>query len=423
MIRSVVGTIGTRVLVQGMNLLVFMLAGHRLGAEGLGAISLIVLGITIVVLLNNVVGGGALVYLAPRTPLPDLLRPAYLWAVITTGAAALILYLIPLVPVEFRWHVLALAALQSIYTIHVNILLGWQRIAVHNAIQVARVALLILVFAGLMFGTPEADVMAYVEASYVAFVATLLLSAWAVHAYRVAPVLGQDRPVLSVMFRQGGAGQAANLLQLLNYRFAYYLIEHFLSVAALGIYSVGNQLAESAWIAPRSLGTVLFARVSNTGERSEQHRITLLACKVAVVLALGVLLVLFLLPEPVYQWFFGPEVVGISPLLLLLAPGIVAMAASQAFSHYFGGAAKAEHNAIGSGLGLVVTVLVGYYLVQAHGLHGAAITASLAYVVNALYQAVVFLRGSAFGMRDLLPGREDVRLLRRVWQKLDINRG
>ena len=37
-----------------------MVAGHRLGAVGLGDISLVVLGITIVMLVNNPVGGGAL---------------------------------------------------------------------------------------------------------------------------------------------------------------------------------------------------------------------------------------------------------------------------------------------------------------------------------------------------------------------------
>ena len=86
MIRPVVGTIFTRVFVQAMNLLVIMLAGHALGAEGLGAISLIVLAITIVVLINNVVGGGALVYLAPRAPLARLLRTAYGWAIGHGGA-------------------------------------------------------------------------------------------------------------------------------------------------------------------------------------------------------------------------------------------------------------------------------------------------------------------------------------------------
>ena len=44
MIRSIVGTVGTRVAVTLLNLGVVMAAGHALGAAGVGTISLIVLG-------------------------------------------------------------------------------------------------------------------------------------------------------------------------------------------------------------------------------------------------------------------------------------------------------------------------------------------------------------------------------------------
>ncbi|MBL0046217.1 MAG: hypothetical protein IPP33_18035 [Flavobacteriales bacterium] len=50
MIKQVTGTIASRVFVTAMNLLVMVLAGHSLGAEGLGVISLIVPGITLVML-------------------------------------------------------------------------------------------------------------------------------------------------------------------------------------------------------------------------------------------------------------------------------------------------------------------------------------------------------------------------------------
>ncbi|MCB0784673.1 MAG: hypothetical protein KDC02_10735, partial [Flavobacteriales bacterium] len=98
MIRPAIGTIATRVFVQVMNLLVIVVAGHRLGAVGLGDISLVVLGITIVMLVNNLVGGGALVYLVPRHPLKELLPPAYAWAVITAGIAWVLVKVLPLVP-------------------------------------------------------------------------------------------------------------------------------------------------------------------------------------------------------------------------------------------------------------------------------------------------------------------------------------
>ena len=421
MIRPAIGTIATRVFVQVMNLLVIVVAGHRLGAVGLGDISLVVLGITIVMLVNNLVGGGALVYLVPRHPLKELLPPAYAWAVITAGIAWVLVKVLPLVPDRFEGHVVVLAFIQSIYTVHMNVLLGRQRIRAFNLLGGAQALVLLLVFAVLVF-RPTGDPMDYVWASYAAFGTTLIGSTFAMWRGGAATSIVQGESVLRVLLRQGFLIQSANLLQLMNYRLAYYLVERFQGLAALGIYSVGNQLSESAWLGPKALGTVLYSRVSNSDDAERNRRTTLTVLKAAVAFAGLVLLVLLLMPEPLFQWAFGPEVVGITPLVLLLAPGILAMAASQALSHYFSGIGANGHNAIGSGLGLLVTVLLGMQLIPTQGIHGAAITASVAYGLNVLYQGVVFMVRTGSTPLDLLPHAGDLERVRGIWSALRARR-
>ena len=58
MLKQATGTVLSRVFVAAMNLLVMVLAGHAFGAAGLGTIGLIVLGITLVMLPANLIGGG-----------------------------------------------------------------------------------------------------------------------------------------------------------------------------------------------------------------------------------------------------------------------------------------------------------------------------------------------------------------------------
>jgi O-antigen/teichoic acid export membrane protein len=218
------------------------------------------------------------------------------------------------------------------------------------------------------------------------------------------------------MVRHGGLIQVANFLQLLNYRLAYYLIEAFRGTGALGLYAVANQLAESAWLAPKSLGVVLYSRLSNTPEAERQRDLTLTVTKAAVAFAVVVVLMLLLIPEPLFALLFGKEVRGLPPLVLLLAPGIVAMAASQAFSHFFSGVGRNKHNVIGSAIGLLITMVAGYVMIPSHGLEGAAITASLAYCGNTLYQAVVFLRSTHTSPRMLWFTRNDADTLGRLWR-------
>ena len=415
MLKQATGTVLARVFVTAMNLLVMVLAGHALGADGLGTIGLIVLGITLVLLPANLIGGGALVYLVPRIPLGRLVRPAYAWAVVSASLAWVALRSFPLVPEGYEAHVCALAFIQAVYAVHLGVLLGQQRIVPHNVISTVHATVLLAVFAALMYTKQEVDAMAYVQASYAAFSLTTVLSALAID--RRAPIRsGGPEHVGRVMLRQGLWVQGANALQLLNYRLAYWIIEHVLGRAALGVYSVGTQLAESAWIAPRSLGMVLVSRVSNLDEVAQQRRLTLLTAKVAIAFALLVVGVLGLLPDAVFQLAFGEDITGLRPIVLLLAPGIVSMSASQAFSHYFSGKGQNRHNLIGSGLGMLITAGLAWWAIPHWGLKGAALTASLAYTASVMYQCAVFSRRHHARLNDLWPDTTDIARLRDLWR-------
>jgi O-antigen/teichoic acid export membrane protein len=415
MLKQTTGTVLSRVFVTAMNLLVMVLAGHALGADGLGTIGLIVLGITLVMLPANLIGGGALVYLVPRIPLGGLVRPAYAWAVVSVLLAWAVLRSFPLVPEGYETHVCALAFIQAVYTIHFGVLLGQQRITLHNLISAVHAAVLLTVFAALLYAKRQVDAMAYVQASYAAFGLTAVLSAVAVD--RRAPIKsGGPVDVVRVMLRQGLWVQGANGLQLLNYRLAYWIIEHVLGRAALGLYSVGTQLAESAWIAPRSLGMVLVSRVSNLDEVAQQRRLTLLTAKVAIAFALAVVLVLAVLPDVVFRLAFGEDITGLRPIVLLLAPGILSMSASQAFSHYFSGKGQNRHNLVGSGLGMLITAGLAWWAIPQWGLKGAALTSSLAYTASVVYQWAVFSRRHNARLADLWPDAEDIGRLRDLWR-------
>jgi O-antigen/teichoic acid export membrane protein len=412
MLKQITGTIAARIITTVIGLLVSMVAGHRLGVTGLGTIGLIVLGITLVRIGTDLIGGSALVYLVPRVRLRRLLLPGYAWAVITASLGYGVLHLFGLVPQGYAGHVALLALMQGIYGIHLNVLVGQQRIRAYNFIGIVQSVLLIAVF-GWLCRSGKATAMTYVTASYAAFGSAVVLSTLALR--RTGPVKEDGRTdVLRMLFRQGAYIQGANAMQLLNYRLAYWLIEKFKGTAMLGIYTVANQLAEGAWLVPKSLAVVLYSRMSNTDGAEEQRLLTLTFLKLSMGCASAVVLVLLLLPAAVFRWAFGPEIVGITPLIALLVPGILGMAASQAFSHYFSGTAQNKHNVVGSGLGLVATVIAGLLLIPAYGLTGAAASASLAYGVNAVYQAVAFLRITHSSFGDLWPNTADARRIREL---------
>lgn len=412
MLKAISGTILTRIITTVMGLLVSVIAGHRLGAEGLGTIGLIVLAISLVRLGMDLVGSSALVYLVPRVSLGRLLPPCYAWSVVAAVAGWAIIALLHLVPEGYAAHVAILALLQGINAIHLSVLIGQQRIGGNNWITMVQAIALVAVFA-LLAREPGADARSFIGAVYASTILALVLSTGAISR---RGTVAQHEPVnvLGILFRQGTYIQLANGMQLLNYRLAYWLIEKLRDTAQLGVYTVANQLAEGAWLVPKSLALVLYSKISNLRQMDVQRNLTLSFLKLSLACAAAIVLVLVLLPSSVFQWIFGPEITGITPLIALLIPGILGMAASQAYSHFFSGTARNVHNVIGSGLGLVATVGLGLWLIPAYGLSGAAITATAAYTVNAAYQTVAFMRITGARFRDLWPNKADGQRLREM---------
>ena len=409
MTRSIVGTAGTRVLVTVMNLMVVMAAGHALGAEGVGSVSLIVLGAAMILLAMNVMSGGGSVYLTPRSGTEVLRWPAYGWTLLIGAISLGILQWAPLVPTEWALPVVAIAVSQGLLNTHLGLLLGRQRIALHNGLLVLQSGLLAVLFF-VFLRTDGAQVMDYVHSAYVAFGTTVVLSGILSYRHRSKGHCSLAEACAQLL-RQGIPAQAANALQLINYRFAYLLVERANGIAGLGLFSVTTQLAEGTWLVPKSIGMVLYTRVSNNGPSREQVGIALTALKASVASTALAALVLIMLPDGVYRWLFGPSISGLWSMLLLMTPGLLAMAASQVLSHYLSGAGRVMQNALSSGTGALVTLGLGSVLIPTYGLHGAAITTSCAYLASTAQQWMVFRRLTGSRLKELLPSRSDVAAL------------
>ncbi len=109
MLRKILGTAGSRMIIAIIGLMIALCNAKYLGPEGLGTIGLIILGITIILLINNFIGGPTLVYLIPRENNFKLLIISYCWSALVIGLFALILQFIHIVPKEYTRDVLLLS--------------------------------------------------------------------------------------------------------------------------------------------------------------------------------------------------------------------------------------------------------------------------------------------------------------------------
>lgn len=417
MIKAVSGTVASRILVTFFNFLTISVAGNTLGNDGLGIISLILLAITVVMLFNNLIGGPSIVYLVPRIGARSVLIPAYAWALITALVFYGVIHQVNLVPERFSFHILFLAFIQSLYTIHYNIIIGREYIRPFNIISAIHALIVLLVFSYMVLVEGVIDPIGYVWALYAAFGFSLLAT-----SIVLPGKLGKEKVLAPLqafarIVRYGIFTQLANTAQLLNTRVSYYIINPILGLGELGIFSVSTQLSEGSLVTPKSMAVILYMRISNSNDKDENRKLTISFVKVGVVIATAIMGVLILMPSEIYRVLFGPEMVGVRKILLILFPGVVAMSASSMFSHYFTGIGKHHQNSIGSGIGLVVTLAAGLTLIPAMGLVGAGITASLSYCTLTLYKAIVFTKDSGAKWLEFLPNKNDVKILTSEWRK------
>lgn len=405
MIRKVVGTIGSRFLVMLMTFLVVTMNSQILGADGQGTAALIQLGILIVVAANNYVGGGTVVYLAPRTDPAKLFLPAYLWAFFCAGFAYLIFQWIPSVPRNFVLAICGLGLLQSLFTFHLQLLLASERIKAYNVIVTVQSLVLAGALAASFFLFKYIRIEAFVWALLASFSTTYLLALFASIKVITKLAFKWDSATWKAMWNYGKFAQTGNVLQLFNYRLNLFFLEHLLvaSRGMVGVYSVGLYASEAVWNFSKSLSVVQYARISNSSDAKYNQDLTLTFFHLSLISTLLVVTTMLLIPNSLYVWIFGSEMSALKDVLYVLAGGMVVNACSVIFAHHFSGTGKYHLNTMASGIALVATIVFGLVLIPQFELLGAAWTATLAYTVQGVTLFYFFQREEKVKLSAYIP--------------------
>jgi O-antigen/teichoic acid export membrane protein len=411
MLKNILSTISTRILVALLTLIMVLVNARLLGAEKVGTIGLIILAIAILQLVSNLVGGGALVYLVPRAQLMKLYFPSCAWAILTTILGTFLLNVLHLIPGGYAIHVLFLSLLLSLFTVNFMVLMGQERIRAYNLISLLQVMILFSVLMFFFFGLGIREVLAYVYGLYISYAFAFLASFLLIRSsFKKKEVPGSGK-VIRELVNIGSVMQLGNILQFFNYRLSYYFIEFFLKRAAVGVYSVGVQLSESIWLIAKSIHMVQFTRISNEKDKDYAAKLTLDLAKISFILTLLSLILIMVLLHFFFALIFKPEFRQVPVIMYTLAAGILTFSISIILSPYFSGIGKPIHNTISAAIGLVFTLVLSLVLIPKMELPGAALAATLSYISATIYQFMVFIRMTNVRPADFLLRKADIRVV------------
>ena len=408
MIKNILNTFFIRSLNAALAFLIVVITARYLGAEVRGEISLFVLNITLIFQAVAIVSGG-LIYYTPRKPAYSLIISTVIWSFVAVPLVILLLYLTGFANIE-TIGLLALGAfLLSWFMSGLNILIGYEKIKTYNFLSLFQMIIL-LVFLGVFiiqkyFNAFETWYWAYIISVAVGLIGMKI---------SVLKLLKREDIVfrikdLGTLFNYGKWTQLANIAQLLNYRLGYYLIEYFEGKHALGIYSSAVVVAEGTWLISKSFAMVVLSRIVNLQDRREATLLSLLYARISLYFSLVFILILVLIPAAFYTWLFGQEFIEIKLIVLCLTPGITSFALTTIYAHYFSGTGRPNISSYSSVFGLIVTLGLGFWLIPTFGKVGAAITASISFIVSGAYLTYKMLKEKDVTLNLLLPQKSDYR--------------
>ncbi len=418
MFKKIMGTIGVRAFTAVLAFITWILNANYLDPEKIGTISLIIFSVAIIQLFTNFVAGAALIYLTPRTGIYRLFIPAYAWSMLVTVFIAFFLQLLgrifpvmEIIPAGYFPQVLFLALVMSFTSANYMLLLGLERVQHYNLISLIQAAVLFLILLLMLFGVRLHDVMAYYWAIFLSYCLAMLLGLIMLYpSFKKVPLTGMKELVKEIL-RFGTYVQFANIFQMMNYRLSLKFVDYYAGRGAVGILSLGMQLAEGLWLISRSIATVQYSRLSNEMNYDYSVRLTLTFAKITWIVTGFAMLLLVAIPKFVFVSIFTARFGEIRLVIASLAVGIVALSVSMIFSGFFSSINRPYHNTISSAVGLVFTIGLGLLLIPRYGIIGAGISASVSYSFLTLYQFIIFSRMTKLSARDFLLTGAEIRLL------------
>ncbi|MDY6325838.1 MAG: polysaccharide biosynthesis C-terminal domain-containing protein [Bacteroidales bacterium] len=389
--RDITGTIMSKSLILLLNFAVVVMTTHFWGDTGRGSIAIFVADLSMVNIFANVFTGSSVSYFFSRMGKSKIATTAYLWTFIVSAAGGLALLLAgetKLAPLLFF-----ASAMSGIVAFNNSLFIGGQKIGHYNLVTILQPALLIAFM--LLFKTafPGMGYFSYFFGLLCSLAVLLLVCRHLRHKDGIYNNWDLDFQATKEMFSFGWKTELSSLLQFVNYRLTYYMLDIFIGRGSVGVFSIGVTLAEAIWIVSRSMSMVQFSNVLKAGDtvstRRETTKIALLSLGISAICVVAVVM----LPGRLFAFVFGEAFSDVGRVVMLLAPGILAIAFSNVLGNFLSATRQLNILIAKSAVGVVFTVALSFVLIPKMQVDGACIVNSVSYIVSSLTIALYYYLG------------------------------
>lgn len=422
MFKNILTTSIVRLINAIISFCIVLICTNQLGSAIYGEIGLLILLITLIIIPNDLIAGASIIYFSSRYKTLQIVVPAYIWSIIIMFLSGIIFYFISffpslyntIIPENLAVHVLFLALLNSFSAIHQSLLIGHEKIKSYNEVFFIQFILQISALTCFIFIFEIKTIFAYVYSLYVSYFCTWIIGIIKTKSLFEKVSLKGTWTRVKEFMNYGILIQLANLVQLGNRRFSFYVVKPYLGLSTLGVYNAAIQLTEALRIISQSIALVQYSRISNCHNEKYAVELTVKLMKFTVIITFIALLVLLVIPSSVYTWLFGSDFHSVKSVIIWLSPGVIFLSINAIFSHFFSGIGLPQHNTIASGIGFVIFLSICFILIPNFGLIGAAATTSISYFGIIIYQIIIFFKRTKIPVKSFLVKKSDFQIINEI---------
>ncbi len=413
---KVVQTFISRFLILILSFGLVIFSTNMWGSEGKGTISIVIANVALVSFFSSIFSGSSTAYFARKFKIEQVLVYSYLWSLIV-GTAVPLIFSFAAIQNEFLYYLIGISVLSSLLSTNISLFIGTQNIRFFNIYTVLQQLVHVLFIAILIYIVKLKDVSVYFLAQIFCLAFLFLTSFFLILKKCKLSEFSFSKSVFLNMFEYGWKTQLSAFIQFLNYRLSFYFLEYFEGIAAVGIFSIGITFSEAIWTITRSIAVVLYSDVVNSESREESIVKTKSSLKLSFSLMLIFVLGIIIIPAFIYTEIFGNEFSETKQIMLLLAPGILAIAVSDMIGYYFSGIKELKILNIKSIVGLLFTVGFSFFAIPKWGIWGACFVTTSSYVVSAAILFWKFYQYTEFKIRDYIISKDEINTLIKTFSK------
>lgn len=416
--RSFVATYGTSVAVAGLSLVNVLIVSRALGPAGRGQVTFLTTIAMISSQLSslgveeasgNIAGARAELRAAVAT---NALVLALLLGLLAVGLVAALVAIFPAVGGDastgLRWLALAAVPVLVLNLYLQFIIRADYGFAITNAVLLFGPILNVLVN-GILWASGAISV----ESAVITWVGGQAISTGVLCLYlgrRLAGFGRLNRRLAREMLGFGAKAHPGRVMKTGNYRLDQWILGSIAGPRELGLYSVAVAWTEALFFLPEALSTVLrpdLVRASSREAGRQAATVFRLALLVTFPFVLGVIVAAPVLCVTV----FGSAFEGSIDDLRVLAPGAIGIVALKLLANALVAQGRPLLSNVAIAVAFAVTIALDIVLIPPYGGVGAAIASLVAYLSGGLVVTLIFVRTLDLRAADLVPGRDDLRLL------------